>query len=216
MNRRTVRDRWYAEIIRTRLVTGPCRELLALIAVMHMDDRGHVKVPRDQLADELAISAHRVTVLIGQATKAGLLVKVAGGYNGQTSRYAAQVVEGCPESATFRLGRYRAESTLQQHPSARPDEDEGCAEKAPIRARVTKRNHNNGAPPALERGSPEQHSGDWSSAPGAESAPFRSATTATPSADCPHPPEVKTTTGRCALCIVARHNNRHNNRSAVA
>ena len=137
MSRRTVRDRWYAEVIRTRLVTGPCRELLALMAVMHMDDRGHVKVPRDQLADELGISAHRVTVLIGQATKAGLLIKVAGGFNGQTSKYAAQVVEGCPESATFRLGRYRAESTLPRHPSGGGDRDEGCSEKAPIRARAT-------------------------------------------------------------------------------
>lgn len=137
MSRRTVRDRWYAEIVRTRLVTGPCRELLSLVAVMHMDDRGYVKVPRDQIADELGITPHRVTVLIGQATKAGLLVKVAGGYNGQTSKYAAQAVEGCPESTTFRLGRYRAESTLPRHPSARSQEDEGCAEKAPIRARGT-------------------------------------------------------------------------------
>ena len=53
MSRRTVRDRWYAEVLRTRLVTGPCRELLALMAVMHMEDRGYVKVPREQLADEL-------------------------------------------------------------------------------------------------------------------------------------------------------------------
>lgn len=137
MSRRSVRDRWYAEVIRTRLVTGPCRELLSLMAVMHMDDRGYVKTPRDQLADELGISAHRVTVLIGQATKAGLLVKVGGGHNGQTSRYAAQVIEGCSESATFRLGRYRAESTLQRHPSGVPNEGDGCAEKAPIRARAT-------------------------------------------------------------------------------
>jgi hypothetical protein len=164
MSRRTVRDRWYAEVIRTRLVTGPCRELLALIAVMHMDDRGYAKVPRDQLADELGISAHRVTVLIGQATKAGLLVKVAGGFNGQTSKYAAQVVEGCPESATFRLGRYRAESTLPRHPSGGRRGGEGCPERAPIRARVNPQNPDNGTPPAESRDAPEQDSGDWSSA----------------------------------------------------
>ncbi|MCU1614706.1 MAG: hypothetical protein JWO98_2246 [Frankiales bacterium] len=140
MSRRTLRDRWYAEIIRTKLVTGPCRELLSLMAVMHMDDRGYVKVPRDQLADELGISAHRVTVLIGQATKAGLLVKVGGGHNGQTSRYAAQLIEGCPERATFRLSRYRAESTLQRHPSGGGNEGEGCPEQAPIRVRATKNN----------------------------------------------------------------------------
>ncbi len=140
MSRRTVRDRWYAEVVRTRLVTGPCRELLSLMAVMHMEDRGYVKVPRDQLADELGISPHRVTVLIGQATRAGLLVKVAGGHNGQTSKYAAQVIEGCPESATFRLGRYRAESTLQRHPSDGCKEGDGCPDKAPIRARTTYKN----------------------------------------------------------------------------
>lgn len=151
MSRRTVRDHWYAEVIRTRLVTGPCRELLTLVAVMHMDDRGHVKVPRDQLADELGISPHRVTVLIGQATKAGLLVKVAGGYNGQTSKYVAQVIEGCPESATFRLGRYRAESTLQRHPSGRPDGGEGCSEGAPIRARGTYKNRDSEPAPVGSR-----------------------------------------------------------------
>ncbi len=205
MSRRTVRDRWYAEVIRTRLVTGPCRELLSLMAVMHMDDRGQVAVPRDQLADELGISPHRVTVLIGQATKAGLLVKVAGGFNGQTSRYVAQVVEGCPESATFRLGRYRAESTLQRHPSAGRNEDEGCPERAPIRARVTKRNHNNGAPSALERGSPEQHSGSLEQPAPGEAAPVLDAPTTGLPADCEHPAKVKTT-GKCALCLAAKYN----------
>lgn len=137
-------------------MTGPCRELLALMAVMHMEDRGYVKVPRDQLADELGISPHRVTVLVGQATKAGLLVKVAGGHNGQVSKYAAQVVEGCPESATFRLGRYRAESTLPRHPSAGPEDGDGCSEKAPIRVRVSKTNPDNGTHPVHDRVSPDR------------------------------------------------------------
>jgi hypothetical protein len=95
MKRRTsLRERWYWEVIRTRLVTSPCRELLSLLAVKHMTETGYVKTPRAQLADELDIQPHRVTVLIGQAVRAGLLARCGGGINGQTAQYVAQLPGG--------------------------------------------------------------------------------------------------------------------------
>ena len=77
--RQAVRDRWYWTVIKTDLVAGSCREVLSLIAVHHMSELGHVDVPRKTLAKELGIAEHRVTVRIGEAVKAGLLTRVAGG-----------------------------------------------------------------------------------------------------------------------------------------
>ena len=94
-----MRDRWYAEVIRTRLVDGSCRELLSLLAVRHMTDTGHVKVPRATIAEQLGIAEQRVTVRMRQAVRAGLLARVGGGVNGQTQQYAATFppVEGVAE-----------------------------------------------------------------------------------------------------------------------
>jgi hypothetical protein len=93
LRRPSVRERWYREVIRTRLVKGACRELLAHLAVVHMTERGYVKVPREALARELDIPLNRVTDRIAKAVKAGLLVKDGGGRNGQVARYHAQLVD---------------------------------------------------------------------------------------------------------------------------
>src|SRR5690242_9722958 len=116
MSRRSVRDRWYAEVIRTRLVDGACRELLSLLAVRHMTRDGHVSVPRATLAAELGIAEQRVTRRMSQAVNAGLLARGDGGRNRQTQQYRAclPMLQGVAE----------------RHPEV---EVQGVAEAAPVR-----------------------------------------------------------------------------------
>jgi hypothetical protein len=85
----SLKDRWYAEVIRTRLVNGACRELLSLLAVRHMTDAGSVCVPRAVLAEELGVPPSRISDRILEATTAGLLTRVGGGHNGAVTRYRA-------------------------------------------------------------------------------------------------------------------------------
>jgi hypothetical protein len=82
-------DRWYAEVIRSRLVKGACRELLSLIAVRHISPRGDVAVSRETLAEELGLPVQQISNRILEATRAGLLVRVDGGHNGRQARYRA-------------------------------------------------------------------------------------------------------------------------------
>lgn len=151
--RRNVRDRWYSEVVRTRLVSGSCRELLAYVAVKHMTELGHVKVPRAVLARALGIAEHRVTVRMSEAVKAGLLARVAGGVNGQTVQYAAQLpVEG----AGSRHPQPEVEVSGKRHPQNDTQESApGCRNPAPIRVRVTTETHDYGTPSAAQRGSTE-------------------------------------------------------------
>lgn len=136
MNRRTVRDRWYCEVIRTRLVSGSCRELLAHIAVRHMTELGHVKVPRRELAAALGITEHRVTVRMGEAVKAGLLDRIAGGVNAQTTQYGARLPGGL--GVASRHPRPEVEVSGKRHPQNDTQESApGCRDTAPIRARAT-------------------------------------------------------------------------------
>lgn len=139
MSRRTVRDRWYAEVIRTRLVSGSCREMLAYVAVRHMSEIGHVKVPRSELAKALDIAEHRVTVRMSEAVKAGLLDRLAGGVNGQTVIYGARLPS--VQGAGSRHPRPKVEVSGKRHPQNDTQESApGCRDAAPIRARVTYKN----------------------------------------------------------------------------
>ncbi len=137
--RRDIRDRWYAEVIRTRLVSGSCRELLAHIAVKHMSELGHVKVPRLELAAALGITEHRVTVRMGEAVKAGLLDRIAGGVNAQTMQYGARFPGG--QGVASRHPRPEVEVSGKRHPQNDTQEwPPGCRNPAPIRARASKNN----------------------------------------------------------------------------
>jgi hypothetical protein len=144
--RRSVRDRWYLEVIRTRLVNGACRELLSLLAVRHMTDTGYVCVPRATLAEELDVLPQRVTDRIMQATAAGLLVRVAGGHNGATARYVAALPT--PEVSAEPIPTRRAKVLPEPIPTvgvgngrATPSEpiptrEVGIGRAVPIRARA--------------------------------------------------------------------------------
>ncbi|MGY1730146.1 hypothetical protein ACI798_01400 [Geodermatophilus sp. SYSU D01045] len=136
MTRRlTVRDRWYRTVIRCHEVSGSCRELLAHMAVCHMTDLGHVKVPRAELAAALDIAEQRVTVRIGEAVKAGLLARTGGGKNGQTMQYAASFPSG--QGAASRHPRPEVEVSGKRHPQNDTlDPGSGCRDAAPIRARA--------------------------------------------------------------------------------
>ncbi|MGY1829003.1 hypothetical protein ACI8AA_01095 [Geodermatophilus sp. SYSU D01180] len=91
MARRTgVREKWYAEVLRTRLVGDACRVLLLHMA-HEMTERGLVKIPRDKLAEALGVHPKRITDRVTEATRAKLLIRVAGGYNGQVVTYQAQM-----------------------------------------------------------------------------------------------------------------------------
>lgn len=93
MKGRTVRDAWYRQVLGTQLVADACRVLLLHLA-HEMTEQGYVQVPRETLAADLGIHEKRVTARIGEAVKAGLLVRVGGGHNGQVTQYAAQVTGG--------------------------------------------------------------------------------------------------------------------------
>lgn len=95
-----MRDAWHAEVLRTPLVRDACRVLLLHMATMRdgqgrhlMTEAGRIRVPRDRLADDLDVNPKRITDRIVEATRAGLLVKIGGGHNGQVSQYAANLVE---------------------------------------------------------------------------------------------------------------------------
>lgn len=134
--RQNVRDRWYWLVIRTDLVTGSCRELLSLLAVHHMTELGHVKVPRKILADQLGIAEHRVTVRMGDAVKAGLLTRVGGGINAQTVQYAATFPPG--QGAAKRHPQPEVQVSGKRHPQNDTQESPpGCRNPTPIRARTT-------------------------------------------------------------------------------
>lgn len=138
--RQNVRDRWYRVVIRHHAISGSCRELLAHIAVCHMSDLGHVNVPRADLAKALDIAEQRVTVRIGEAVKAGLLTRIAGGKNGQTMQYAASFPTG--QGVASRHPRPALEVSGSRHPQNDTQEPApGCRDTAPIRARATSRTH---------------------------------------------------------------------------
>jgi hypothetical protein len=99
--RRDVRDRWQEEVLRTRLIKDSCRVLLLYMATAKdsqgrhlMTEVGYIRRSREQLAAALGLKPQRITDRISEATRAGLLVRVAGGVNGQTAQYAANFPPG--------------------------------------------------------------------------------------------------------------------------
>jgi DNA-binding Lrp family transcriptional regulator len=100
VSRRTVRDAWLSEVLRSPLIGDACRVLLLHMATVStvrtkgghpMTDTGRIKVSRDELAEALGVKPNRITNRVTEATRKGLLRKVGGGHNGQTAIYAAQV-----------------------------------------------------------------------------------------------------------------------------
>lgn len=75
-----------------------CRVLLLYLA-SHMTDAGRVSVPRARIVAELNIDERRVTARITEATRAGLLSKRGGGYNGRTAEYEALLPNGVKVAA---------------------------------------------------------------------------------------------------------------------
>jgi hypothetical protein len=100
--RKTVRDRWYAQVVKTKAINGACRLLLMHVAACHMDETGRIGhmdettgrfrgVRHEQLAEELGWGKRqRVSERYGEAIKAGLLKRSNGGYNGCPTVYDAK------------------------------------------------------------------------------------------------------------------------------
>jgi DNA-binding Lrp family transcriptional regulator len=153
--RKDMRDRWYSEVIRTRLVSGSCRELLAYIAVQHMTELGHMKVPRRTLAEALGIAEQRVTVRMSEAVNKGLLQRTAGGVNGQIVQYTALPFWG--QGVGSRHPRPGVEVSGERHPQNDTQESaSGCRDTAPIRARATYKDREQQPAPAGSRVEREQ------------------------------------------------------------
>jgi hypothetical protein len=114
--RKTVRDRWYAQIVKTKAINGACRLLLMHVAACHMDETGRIGhmdettgrfrgVRHEQLAEELGWGKRqRVSERYGEAIKAGLLKRSNGGYNGCPTVYDAKPR---PDEGTQSLGTFR-------------------------------------------------------------------------------------------------------------
>ncbi len=94
MSRPALRDRWRDAVCASPDINDACRALLLRMRD-DMDELGHVCVPRTVMAGWFGCDAQRITVRLREAKDAGLLVKVAGGHKGQTSRCRAQVPKGC-------------------------------------------------------------------------------------------------------------------------
>ena len=119
MSRRTIREAWRAEVLRSSLIGDACRVLLLHMATVTsvttkggypMTDTGRIKVSRDELAESLGVKPNRITNRITEATRAGLLRKVGGGHNGQTAIYAAQI-QG-PRKGVGRTDTYSGPESL--------------------------------------------------------------------------------------------------------
>jgi len=114
--RKTVRDRWYAQVVKTKAINGACRTLLMHVAACHMDETGRIGhmdettgrfrgVRHEQLAEELGWGKRqRVSERYGEAIKAGLLKRSNGGYNGCPTVYDAKLR---PDEGTQSLGPFR-------------------------------------------------------------------------------------------------------------
>lgn len=88
MKRRGLRDRWEAEVFRSKAIGDACRVLLLAMA-RHMTDGGSVSIPRDQLAAVIGKHSSRVTAHIAEARQAGLLDQTGPGFRGRTACYVA-------------------------------------------------------------------------------------------------------------------------------
>ncbi len=101
------RDRWRAEVFRSKTITDTTRVLLLALAD-HMRADGRVSVPRNQLVAMLERDPKRITERIGEAVKAGLLDRVASGAPGRTAEYVALIPTG--KGAPVRTPRKGADS----------------------------------------------------------------------------------------------------------
>lgn len=163
MSRSAIREAWLAEILRSPLIGDACRVLLLYMATVTvvttkgghpMTDSGRIKVSREEMADALGVKPNRITNRITEATRAGLLRKVAGGHNGQIAVYAAQI-QG-PRKGVGRTDTYSGPESLTefvkvsipQVPTRAPEpipttavaEQVGIGRSDPIRARASKNN----------------------------------------------------------------------------
>lgn len=117
--RRTLRDKWLAEVWTTTLISDGCRVLLLALG-RHMDHKGYVSVPRQQLAAEIGRNERRVGERIEQAVALDFLARVQRGQKGVTSVYRAML-----PSPLSRLG----DSPLNAQQAANPLAEMGAADQ---------------------------------------------------------------------------------------
>jgi hypothetical protein len=99
--RRCPRDVWLAEVYRTKRVGDRCVRVLLYMGTAVdadgrrlMDERGYFRQHWGDTAKALGITdLRRLSERWTEAVKAGLLVRAAGGRNGQVTMFLAQVTE---------------------------------------------------------------------------------------------------------------------------
>lgn len=149
--RRNVREAWLTEVLRTENLNNSAKLILVALS-RQMDEQGRVRYPRERLAADVGLKAvQRVTDRIKEAKDAGFLIADGGGINGTVAQYFAQL-PGTPLRGTSSSGRGNgSRGTRNGVPEPADSGSPGTPPRGAIRARVTKRNHNNGAPPAAQR-----------------------------------------------------------------
>jgi len=96
--RKTVRDRWYAQVVKTKAINGACRLLLMHVAACHMDETGRIGhmdettgrfrgVRHEQLAEELGWA--------GQAAAGQRAVR--GGHQGRPAEAVQRGLQRLPD-----------------------------------------------------------------------------------------------------------------------
>lgn len=100
--RRSLRDRWRSEVVRSPHITDSTRVLLMLLAEDMRED-GYVSVPRQRLAQQLDRTERKVSQRLADAVEARLLDRVVRGQKGRTAVYRALL--RVPGTSTLRDGQ---------------------------------------------------------------------------------------------------------------
>lgn len=103
------RERWRAEVFRSKRITDSTRVLLLAMAERMRAD-GRVSVPRGELVRIIDRDTRRITERINLAIEAGLLDRVAAGGPGHTAEYVALLPQGAPVRTTWHGADTRSHS----------------------------------------------------------------------------------------------------------
>ena len=115
--RRSLRDRWRTEVIRSPHINDGTRVLLLVLADQMRED-GYVTVPREKLAQQLDRHERKISARLAEAVEARLLDRVVRGQKGRTAVYRALL--RVPGTSTLNgsqgAGNYHPEKSGNRHP----------------------------------------------------------------------------------------------------
>jgi hypothetical protein len=89
--RKGLRDRWLPHVLSGQTGAGFGCRLMLTVMYFRMTEKGHVSIPRTELAAILGVHPSRIATWTKEAIDAGLLQKVGGGYHGRTAEFTAVI-----------------------------------------------------------------------------------------------------------------------------